>query len=160
MMPEKNYLQIMEQSLRKKLAILNRIRLKNEEQRVLLLDENLAPDDFEKNVEEKGELIEQLELLDKGFDEIYGRLEGAFRENKEQYREEIQKLQGQIRQITAAGNSIQAEEKRNYELAQQKFSSVKKQVREIKSSHKAVNEYYRTMTKTNYVGAQFLDNKK
>lgn len=160
MMPEKNYLQIMEQSLRKKLAILNRIRLKNEEQRVLLLDENLAPDDFEKNVEEKGELIEQLELLDKGFEEIYGRLEGVFRENKEQYREEIQKLQGQIRQITAAGNSIQAEEKRNYELAQQKFSSVKKQVREVKSSHKAVNEYYRTMTKTNYVGAQFLDNKK
>lgn len=160
MMPEKNYLQIMEQSLRKKLAILNRIRLKNEEQRVLLLDENLAPDDFEKNVEEKGELIEQLELLDKGFEEIYGRLEGILQEKKEQYREEIQKLQGQIRQITAAGNSIQAEEKRNYELAQQKFSSVKKQVREIKSSHKAVNEYYRTMTKTNYVGAQFLDNKK
>lgn len=160
MMPEKNYLQIMEQSLRKKLAILNRIRLKNEEQRVLLLDENLAPDDFEKNVEEKGELIEQLELLDKGFEEIYGRLEGVFRENKGQYREEIQRLQGQIRQITAAGNSIQAEEKRNYELAQQKFSSVKKQVREVKSSHKAVNEYYRTMTKTKYVDAQFLDNKK
>lgn len=159
-MPEKNYLQIMEQSLKKKLAILNRIRLKNEEQRVLLLDENLTPDDFEKNVEEKGELIEQLELLDNGFEEIYARLEETLQLNKEKYREEIRKLQEQIRQITAAGNSIQAEEKRNYTLAQQKFSFVKKQVREIKSSHKAVNEYYRMMTKTNYVDAQFLDNKK
>lgn len=159
-MPEKNYLQIMEQSLKKKLAILNRIRLKNEEQRVLLLDENLTPDDFDKNVREKGELIEQLELLDQGFEEVYSRLEETFQENKERYREEILALQELIRKITAAGNSIQAEEKRNYDLAQQKFLSVKKQVREIKSSHKAVNEYYRTMTKTSYVGAQFLDNKK
>lgn len=159
-MPEKNYLQIMEQSLKKKLAILNRIRLKNEEQRVLLLDENLAPDDFDKNIEEKGGLIEQLELLDQGFEEVYSRLEETLRANKDQYREEIFTLQELIRKITAAGNSIQAEEKRNYDLAQQKFSAVKKQVREIKSSHKAVNEYYRTMTKTNYVGAQFMDNKK
>lgn len=159
-MPEKNYLQIMEQSLKKKLAILNRIRLKNEEQRVLLLDENLTPDDFDKSVQEKGRLIEQLELLDQGFEEVYSRLEETLGANKERYREEILALQELIRKITAAGNSIQAEEKRNYNLAQQKFSAVKKQVREIKSSHKAVNEYYRTMTKTSYVGAQFLDNKK
>lgn len=159
-MPEKNYLQILEQSLKKKLAILNQIRLKNEEQRVLLLDENLTPDDFESNVEEKGELIEKLGLLDQGFEEIYGRIREMLGADKEQYQDDIQKLQELIRQVTAAGSSIQAEEKRNYKLAQQKFSSVKKQVREIKSSHKAVNEYYRSMTKTNNVDAQFLDSKK
>lgn len=157
-MPEKNYLQILEQSLKKKLAVLNQIRLKNEEQRVLLLDENLSPDEFDCNIEEKGELVEKLELLDEGFEETYGRIREML--GQEQYRDDIRRLQGLIRQITAAGNSIQAEEKRNYKLAQQKFSSVKKQVREIKSSHKVVNEYYRTMTKSNYVDARFLDNKK
>lgn len=160
MMPEKNYLQILEQSLKKKLAILNQIRLKNEEQRVMLLDENLASDDFENNVEEKGALVEKLGLLDQGFEEIYKRIREMLDVDKEQYRDEIQKLQVLIRQVTAAGSSIQAEEKRNYKLAQEKFSSVKKQVREIKSSQKAVNEYYRSMTKRNYVDAQFLDNKK
>ena len=159
-MPEKNYLQILEQSLKKKIAILNQIRLKNEEQRVMLLDENLLPDDFEKNIEEKGTLIDKLELLDQGFEEIYRRVHETLDAGKEQYKDEIQKLQGLIRQVTAAGNSIQAEEKRNYKLAQEKFSSVKKQVREIKSSQKAVSEYYRSMTKTNYVDAQFMDNKK
>ena len=159
-MPEKNYLQILEQSLKKKLAILNQIRLKNEEQRILLLDENLTPDDFENIVEEKGELIDKLELLDQGFEEIYERIREMLGVNKEQYSAEIQKLQELIRQVTAAGNSIQAEEKRNYKLAQEKFSSVKKQVREIKSSQKAVSEYYRSMTKTNYIDAQFMDNKK
>lgn len=159
-MPDKNYLQVLEQSLKKKLAILNQIRLKNEEQRVLLLDENLTPDDFEQNVEEKGVLIEKLDLLDQGFEEIYGRVRETLNTGKEQYQDEIQRLQELIRQVTAAGNSIQAEEKRNYKLAQQKFSSVKKQVREIKSSHKAVNEYYRSMTKTNYMDAQFMDSKK
>lgn len=159
-MPEKNYLQILEQSLKKKLAILNQIRLKNEEQRVLLLDENLSPDDFETNVEEKGELIQKLELLDQGFEETYGRVREMLEESREPYRDEIQSMQELIRQVTAAGSSIQAEEKRNYKLAQQKFSSVKKQVREVKSSHKAVNEYYRSMTKTNVLDAQFLDSKK
>lgn len=159
-MPEKNYLQILEQSLKKKLAVLNQIRLKNEEQRLLLLDENLDPDDFENNVKEKGTLVENLELLDEGFEELYGRVRQALDAGKGPYRSEIQRLQDLIRQVTAAGNSIQAEEKRNYQLAQQKFSSVKKQVREVKSSQKAVNEYYRTMTKANYVDANFLDNKK
>ena len=47
----------------------------------------------------------------------------------------------------------------NYKLAQSKFESIKKQVREVKASHRAVSQYYRNMTKTNYVDAQFLDNK-
>ena len=44
-MPEKNYLQILSQSLNKKLDILLQIRIKNEEQRVMLLDENLTPEE-------------------------------------------------------------------------------------------------------------------
>ena len=42
----------------------------------------------------------------------------------------------------------------------QKFTEVKKQVREIRSSQKVVNQYYRNMMKTNYIDPQFLDNKK
>ncbi len=159
-MPEKNYLQILSQSLNKKLDILLQIRIKNEEQRVMLLDENLTPEEFDRNIEEKGALVEKLELLDQGFEDIYERIQEMLKANKEHYREEIQKLQEQIRQITAESNNIQAEEQRNYKLAQQKFSSIKKQVREVKASHKIVNQYYRTMTKTNYMDSHFMDDKK
>lgn len=159
-MPERNYLQILSQSLNKKLDILLQIRLKNEEQRVMLLDENLTPEEFEKNIEQKGSLVDKLELLDQGFEDIYERIREMLQSNKEQYHDEIQKLQDQIRQVTAESNNIQAEEQRNYKLAQQKFTSIKKQVREVKASHKIVNQYYRTMTKTNYIDSQFMDNKK
>lgn len=158
-MPEENYLNILEQSLKKKLEVLGQIRIKNEQQRVLLLDEELAPEDFENNIEAKAALVNELELLDQGFEEIYARIQQQIRANKEQYQEQIKRLQEQIRQITAEGSSIQAEEQRNYKLAQKKFSDVKKQVREVKASHKVVSQYYRNMTNTNYVDAQFLDNK-
>lgn len=101
-----------------------------------------------------------MELLDQGFEEIYARISKQLDAGRDQYKEQIQKLQELIRQVTAEGNSIQAEEQRNYKLAQEKFESVKKQVREVKASHRAVNQYYRNMTKTQYVDAQFMDNKK
>ena len=53
-MQERDYLDILTQSLTKKLAVLEEIRKKNEEQRVLLLDEDLGPEEFEKNIESKG----------------------------------------------------------------------------------------------------------
>lgn len=159
-MSEENYLDILEQSLKKKLDVLNRIRVKNEQQRILLLDEELAPEEFEKNIESKADLVKELEFLDRGFEEIYARIQQQLNAGKEKYKEQIQRLQDLIREVTAEGSSIQAEEQRNYKLAQKKFDSVKKQVREVKASHKAVSQYYRNMTKTHYVDAQFLDNKK
>ena len=73
-MQEQEYLEIMTQSLTKKLAVLGEIRKKNEEQRIMLLDENLAPADFERNIESKAKLVESLDMLDEGFDHIYERV--------------------------------------------------------------------------------------
>ena len=56
--------------------------------------------------------------------------------------------------------SAQAEEARNKQLIEKKFASVKKQIREVKSSQKAVNTYYQNMMKNVYLDSQFLDRKK
>lgn len=159
-MSEENYLNILEQSLKKKLGVLNLIREKNEQQRILLLDKELAPEDFEENINQKAALVDELNLLDEGFEEIYARIQQQLNAGKEQYQKQIQRLQEMIREVTAAGSSIQAEEQRNYKLAQKKFESVKKQVREVKASHKVVSQYYRNMTQGHQIEAQFLDNKK
>lgn len=159
-MPEDNYLVILEQSLNKKLDILKKIRKENEQQQFLLLDENLTPDEFEKNMQEKSDLVDSLDSLDQGFEDVYERVRAVLTDHKDQYREQIERLQQLIRQITAESNSIQAEEQRNYQLAQNKFASIKKQIREVKSSHKAVNEYYRNMSSANQIDAQFMDDKK
>ena len=80
--------------------------------------------------------------------------------NKEIYQDEILKMQGCIRTLTDRSMEIQAQEARNKQLMEQKFASVKKQVKEIRSSQKVVNQYYKNMMKKGYVEPHFLDNKK
>lgn len=159
-MQNQDYLLVLKQSLTKKLDLLQQIRGKNEEQRVMLMDENLSPEELERNLTSKGELVDQLNLLDEGFDEVYGRVKEELQDHKEDYKEEIQALQDLIRQVTAEGNSIRAEETRNHKLAQTKFGTIKKQIKEVANSYNVVTQYYKNMTKRNYVDPQFLDNKK
>ena len=74
--------------------------------------------------------------------------------------EQIRLMQELIREIVAKTMSAQAEEARNKQLIEKKFASVKKQIREVKSSQKAVNTYYQNMMKNAYLDSQFLDRKK
>lgn len=157
---QEQYLEILVQSMKKKLDVLYEIQAMNEEQRILLMDDNLPPEDFEKNIQKKSELIYQLDILDNGFDEVYQRVRVQLRENQSLYREQIGLLQSLIRDVTAAGSQVQAQEQRNYDLAVNKFTSLKKQIREVKTSYKAVSQYYQNMMKLNFIDPQFMDNKK
>ena len=69
-------------------------------------------------------------------------------------------MQNDIRLLTEKSMEIQAQEARNKQLMEQKFASVKKQVKEIRSSQKVVNQYYKNMMKKGYTEPHFLDNKK
>ena len=151
-MADNQYITIMLQSLHKKEKVLNSIIQINKRQKEELENPSLDPDDFDKTVEEKSELIEQLELLDNGFEKLYEKVREELQTNKEIYKDEILKMQGCIRTLTDRSMEIQ--------LMEQKFASVKKQVKEIRSSQKVVNQYYKNMMKKGYVEPHFLDNKK
>ena len=69
-------------------------------------------------------------------------------------------MQGCIRTFTVRSREIPAQDARNKQLMEQKFASVNKQVKEIRSSQKVVNQYYKNMMKKGYVEPHFLDNKK
>lgn len=157
---ENTYILILEQDLKKKNLILDKIMIANQKQRDALEDPNLDPEDFDKIVEEKAGLIEQLEQLDIGFEQVYHRVRDELQDNKEAYKEDIALMQKLIRELTEKSATIQTQEMRNKDLMTQKFSAIKKQVREIRSSQKIVNQYYRNMMKANYVDPQFMDNKK
>lgn len=158
---EKNaYISILMQSLKRKQKILGEIIAINEEQKVGLLDPNLDPDDFDKTFQKKAELIECLEQLDSGFEEVFLRVKEELNENRQLYKDEILSMQESIRKITDKSMQIQSQEQQNKELMEQKFTAIKTQVREIRQSYKVVNQYYKNMMKRNYVEPQFLDNKK
>ena len=159
-MQNKDYITALKQGLEKKIQILDKIIEENALQRQLLADPELDPDDFEKNLNDKAALVEQLTMLDDGFDAVYERVREELQQNRAAYAVDITCMQKYISTIMEKSTQIQTEEQRNRELVVQKFASVKKQIREVKSSHKAVNEYYQNMMKLNYVEPQFMDNKK
>ena len=159
-MADNQYLLIMLQSLEKKDKVLDSIIQINKRQKEELENPSLDPDDFDKTVEEKSKLIEQLELLDNGFEQVYERVREELQTNKQNYKDEIIKLQNYIKLLTEKSMEIQSQEARNKQLMEQKFASVKKQVREIRSSQKVVNQYYKNMMKKGYSEPHFLDNKK
>jgi DNA anti-recombination protein RmuC len=154
------YVDILIQSLNKKISILDEIIKADKIQREGLEDPNLDPDDFDKTVDQKSALIEQLEQLDSGFEETFNKVKEELDQNRGDYKEEIATMQEQIRKITDRSMEIQRQEAQNRELMRLKFATVRKQVKEVRQSQKVVNQYYKNMMKRNYVDPQFMDNKK
>ena len=155
-----NYLLIMIQSLKKKIQVLNCIIDANDRQKNGLEDPNLDPDDFDKIVEEKSKYIEQLDLLDSGFDKLFARVREELDTKRAAYVGEIKEMQTLIQRITEKSNRIQVQEARNKDLMTQKFSKIHKQVRDVRVSQQAVNQYYQNMKKINFIDPQFMDNKQ
>lgn len=159
-MSEKDYVAVLKQSLAKKVEILDTICALNVEQKRMLEDPELMPEELEENFRAKGELVDQLVALDDGFEQVYDRVKEELTHHKERYASDILQMQKDISRITERSADIRAQEQRNKSLMEQKFATVKKQVREVKNSQQAVNSYYRNMMKMNYVDPQFMDNKK
>lgn len=155
-----NYLLIMIQSLKKKIQVLDCIIDANDRQKNGLEDPNLDPDDFDKIVEEKSKYIEQLDLLDSGFDKLFARVREELDTKRAAYVGEIKEMQTLIQRITEKSNRIQVQEARNKDLMTQKFSKIHKQVRDVRVSQQAVNQYYQNMKKINFIDPQFMDNKQ
>lgn len=157
---EKLYIHILVESLEKKIRILDGIISANQEQREGLEDPNLDPDDFDKAVEKKAEYIEELDQLDKGFEELFARVREELNTNREKYKPEIQTMQGLIRKITDKTLMIERQETQNKELMEKKFAAVRSQAREVRKSQRIVNQYYKSMMKNSMSDPQFMDNKK
>ncbi len=157
---ETSYISIMMESLEKKRGILDRIIELNRQQKLLLQDPNLLPEDFEKNMDNKSGFVEQLNLLDDGFEELFERVRDNLSENKQQYADEIKKMQALIKEITEKTNTIQTQEARNKEEADRKFADVRDQVKGVRNSQKVVHQYYQNMMRQKNYSAQVIDNKK
>ena len=159
-MQEREYLDVLIRSLRKKLVLLNRISVLNQEQRELLQDENMEPDAFDINVQDKDDVVSQIVTLDTGFDEVYAHMKDLMERDHQLYEDQLKEMRELIRLIMAKDATVRAEEQRNYELAQRKFTSVKSKVREMKANQKMVNSYYQTIMNQKPENSMFLNNKK
>lgn len=155
-----NYLQVLNESLDKKLDVLQRMAVLCTKQEKLLNAETMEEEEFDKSIEEKGQLIEELTKLDEGFEGLYAHIKEQLLSGKEQYKQQISSLQEKIAQVTERGVAIQAQEARNKKLAEVYFTNAKSELKRGRRSSKAALDYYRNMNKSQMVSPQFMDKKK
>lgn len=155
-----NYLDILEESLQKKIAVLDRIAVYNSKQTEIFSSDDADLDNFDLYVEEKEGLIQELTRLDEGFETLYGNIRQELQGNSAKYAEQIARLQKLITVLTEKSVSVQAQEARNKELVEKYFRKAKEEIRTGRKTSKAAYDYYKNMNKAGYVSPQFMDSKK
>ncbi|MBQ9301609.1 flagellar protein FliT [Butyrivibrio sp.] len=151
---------MLEESLLKKIEVMKKIEEENEKQKNLLSN----PDEvdevaFDKILDDKGELIDQLLKLDDGFQTLFNRVKEEVGQNKDSFKEQIKRMQELIQEITGRSASIEATEHRNKKLAEEYFSAARQKMNFSRQTSAAAFNYYRTMNNFKDIPPQFLDNK-
>ncbi len=155
-----NYIQMLEESLVKKKSILTELQALCIQQEEVLLDSASSPDDFIAIVDKKAKLIDAIATLDAGFEQVFAKVETELNANRAQYADAIRRMQELIRDITDRSTSLQVKEKRNQELAREKFTDVRSRAKRLRKGSKVVSSYYQSMMRAGNIEPQFLDSKK
>lgn len=155
-----NYLNILEDSLTKKLSLLKQIDEVSDVQTELLKQETLDVKRFDATVDEKDEFIVELNKMDDGFEVLYEKVREELLQNRNKYVQQIKRLQNLIGQITEKSVSIQAKESRNKAALEKYFVQEKRNIGEGRRSAKAALDYYQNMSNTFSPTSRFMDQKK
>lgn len=149
----------MTDSLIKKKDILTKLVALNDEQENIINKPEFDEAAFNKNVDDKAELIEQLIKLDEGFNSVFERVKEQLNENKNAYSAQIKTMQGLIREVTELSANVEAKEGRNKVLVESRFAAMRREISNARRSTQMANTYYKNMNKLNYE-PQFMDKKK
>lgn len=155
-----NQLNILSESLDKKLQVLGEIQEYNRQQEQAFQSEQANMDQFDAAIEEKERLIEKLTRLDEGFEILYARLADELKDNRERYAAQIKALQDKVSRVMELSVSVQAQESRNKKLVEDYFKKAHKEIRQSRQSSKAAYDYYRSMSGAGYIQPQFMDSKQ
>lgn len=153
-------LDMLEESLVKKIEIMKLIQAENARQKEMLSDpEQVDLEAFDKTLDNKGDYIDRLNALDDGFQTLFDRVKEQVGDNKELYADQIRRMQDMIREITGLSASIEAEEYRNKALAEKYFSFERERMNQSRHSSSAAFNYYQTMNNFKNIPPQFMDKK-
>lgn len=158
---DNSYLDMMIDSMNKKVAILKQLIEKTEAQKEIFKDENEDPDwdKFNNLIDEKDELINSLTELDNGFENLFNRVKEELNNNKDKYKSKIALMQQLISEVTDLSTKLEALEARNKSLIEQKMTAGRQNLRSNKVSSQVAMNYYNKMNKINNVDPQLMDMK-
>lgn len=154
------YMDMLQDSLRKKLEMMDRIMEYQEQESGMLKSDAMDREAFDQNINDKVALAEDIDRLDDGFEHVYDRIREEILRDKEKYAVQIRALQDMIAEITEKNASIQAAESR-IRLAVDAYAKKESAaLRQKRDNGKAARSYYNSMRKLNVIDSQFMDKKK
>lgn len=155
-----NQLDILSDSLNQKLQVLDRIQKCNERQMNAFSGGEADLEAFDREFDEKDQLIDEITRLDDGFEVLYDGIAQELKTKREQYAGQIKTLQGKIAKVTELSVSIQAQEARNKKLVEDYFAKTRNGIRQNRQSSKAAYDYYKSMSGMAYSTSRVMDDKK
>lgn len=154
-----SYLAILENSLDRKIEILDSVEKLNVEQEKIIGASSLDEEAFGRIVEQKAQLIEQLNAMDDGFQLIYDRVKAELDADRERYSDEIKIIQSKITLIMEKSSHLMAEEQRNKDRITAKFAARRREINSVKKNQQYAASYYKNMNKVTSEPV-FMDKKK
>lgn len=155
-----DYLQIMIESLEKKIDVLDQVLALDKRQIAIALERPFDVEKYDRTMDEKGALIDELNKLDDGFTSTYERVRDAVQANPKAYADKVQRMQDLIRMAIDKGVAVEAQEERGKQAMKSAVTSKRKEIRSIKVSSEAATKYYKSMSRINDVDPQLMDRKK
>lgn len=116
-------------------------------------------DAFDDNMKAKGSCIDELDLLDEGFQSLYDRIKEELAGNKTKYSSEIAAMKQLIKGVTELGAKIEVQEAHNKVKVEAMFRRERQEHREAKRSASMAKSYYQNMSKLSNE-PQFMDTKQ
>lgn len=156
---EKQYVQMMLESLQKKEQVLDGLLQQSEAQKEVLSAKEVDWDLFDQITVAKGELIEKLLKLDEGFETLFERIKEPLTEEKETYKTEIGFMQATIRSLTEKSAELESLEQRNKRSVETRMTESRQAIKQSKMGSQAAMQYYQRMNRINTIDPQLMDKK-
>ena len=157
-----DYLDLLEESLVKKIKVLDEIGEFNLKQKSVFTTYRERPDldQFDEYIEEKDRLINELNVLDDGFEALYERVADTLKTDREANASRIKRLQNLIREITDKSSSLQAQEAENKKLMEEFFKNVRSGIGKERTSLNAAYSYMQAQRGMGGADSLYMDSKK
>ena len=156
----KTYIELLIDITTKKEKILSEMILKTIKQSSCLKQDEFDEDLFDSIYKEKEQMIKEIQRLDDGFHQIYGRISEELKKQQVTYEKELKRLQGLIRSVADKGIQVQRLETENRVLCEERFSSERRKVKDMKISKKTASMYYKNMMGLTNQQSFFYDKSK
>lgn len=155
-----NCLDLLEENLINRIDVLSKIQEENDSQAEILNNpDTLELQIFNEYVDKKGNMIDQLLIMDEELQPLFEKAKEEIGDNKEKYSAQILRIRKYIKDIASLSESVEASEKKNKKLAEKYFSLERQRMNAGKQTSAAAFNYYITMNKFKDIPPQFMDSK-